>query len=130
MIRLRKSAVNYNHLAVAFNGAFALCMVNRHMTVYNMSIVALYTEHFKNSVYNLFIIKESVINIFYFFMGALVCDKIPFKCSHFISAVQRRIRTVPQEPQNVPAHSLFFFIHGEKRFSGAALKFIVKFFSA
>ena len=130
MVWLRKSSVNYNHLAVALNRTFTLCMVNRHMTVYYMCVLALYAEHFKNSVHHFFVVKELVINIFNLFMGALICNKIPFKSGHFISAVKRRIRTVPQEPQNISAHTLIVLIYGEKCFSCPALKLIVKFFSA
>ena len=62
----------------------------------------------------------------YFFMGAFVCDKIPFKCSHFIlPSVQRRIAPFLRTTKmSCPRFSFFF---SEKNgFSGAALKFIMQ----
>ena len=119
LIGFAEATVDNDQFSSAFDWAFSLFCLYRHMPVDDMAMWAFQAEFFQNHVTDCGILIKRIIGIFGFCPCALIFDQSPLKGCHPVSAENRAVAPCPQEPQQIhsqlPFLGISFMIKGLPR---------------
>ena len=104
-------------------------MVNRNVSVNDVTVISLYLEFIQNPIQYFFIFKEFVIRVLILYLRFILRKETSLESCHFMFAIKRRTGTAPDIPENVSAFLTFFFVNRKKCFPDIFFQCIIQFSS-
>ena len=96
-----ETSVNDEELTAALDRGFTLFLLDRNMTVDNMSHIRRKVELLKNLIHDGLIVVQAIVRSLRLFMCSLILDEITLEGGHTLLAEERRSFIRPQEIDQV-----------------------------